>query len=375
MNKKNKAYILQASLFIITVITTTLSGAELMYAGSFVFGENRLGFDDFLHGFYYTIPFLGFLTVHEFGHYITARIYRIKVTLPYYIPFWFGFLGMPSFGSMGALIRITGLIRSRKEFFDIGIAGPLAGFVIAIGALYYGFTHLPPAEHIFLIHPEYQTYGLNYAAHVYNDTIGGFAIGKSLIFIFFERFVASDPALVPNVHEVIHYPWIFAGYLALLFTSLNLLPIGQLDGGHILYGLVGARKHRIISASLFVTFIFYAGTGLVTPNDPIDDLLIYLPLYALYLYYAFYSITNDKKNRLLLAVSVLAAQFVLAFLFPTLEGYPGWLFFAFIVGRALGVYHPPAIHDQPLDLKRKILGWLTLIIFIICFSPQPFITE
>lgn len=370
MLKKNKTYILQAFLFLTTIITTTLSGAELSLNGSFLYGDNRFGLDEFFQGFHYTIPFLGFLTVHEFGHYITARIYQIKVSLPYYIPFWFGPLG-PSFGSMGAVIKIQGLIKSRKEFFDIGIAGPLAGFVIALISLYYGFTHLPPPEHIFSIHPEYEQYGLNYAAHVYQDSSGGLSIGKSIIYIFFEKYV-GDPSRIPNVHEVIHYPYIFAGYLALLFTALNLLPIGQLDGGHILYGLLGGKRHRMISTALFVAFIYYAGTGLFSPDDPVDYLVRWMPLYLLYLYFAFYSLSSQVINRLMLAVIVMATQFMIASFFPELKGYIGWLLFGFLIGRVLGVFHPPALHDQPLDTKRKILGWLAFIIFIICFSPQPF---
>ncbi|CAN5159407.1 site-2 protease family protein [soil metagenome] len=373
--KLRKRLILQAFLFIVTILTTTLAGAELIYAKSLFYGENRLDFQDFLGGFTYSFPFLLFLTVHEFGHYITSRLYDIRVTFPYYIPFWFGFIGMPSFGSMGAIIKIEGAIQTRKQFFDIGIAGPLAGFVIALGVLWYGFTHLPPPEHIFEIHPEYQQWGLDYPDHAYGEDAPTFAVGSNLLFNFFATYVATDPSLVPHPQEIIHYPWIFAGFLALLFTSLNLIPIGQLDGGHILYGLIGSEKHRIISASLFVIFIFYAGLGIVTPFDSTEDLLWGIPLYLAFLYYAFYNVHKTVNDRMLLAVSVFAAQFVLAWLFPGITGYSGWLLFAFLIGRVLGVYHPPAMYDDELNLKRKMLGWLTLLIFILSFSPQPFILD
>ena len=101
--------------------------------------------------------------------------------------------------------------------------------------LFYGFTHLPEPEYIFQIHPEYEQYGLRYADYVYEnqqESIIDITIGKNLLFLFFENFVA-DPARVPNPHEIMHYPFIFAGFLSLVFTFLNLLPIGQLDGGHV----------------------------------------------------------------------------------------------------------------------------------------------
>ena len=109
----------------------------------------------------------------SFGHYITARIYRVKVTLPFYIPLWLGIIS--TIGTMGAFIQIKQPLVSRKQFFDIGIAGPLAGFVVAIGVLWYGFTHLPSPEYVFEIHPEYKTeypiefekYGYNYAEYAY----------------------------------------------------------------------------------------------------------------------------------------------------------------------------------------------------------------
>ena len=165
-NMKYKTEIIQALLFITTLITTTLAGAEAMSAKFFLLVDKpyKLNFpDDFWQGFHFSIPFLTILTCHEFGHYFTARYYKIKTSLPYFIPLWASVLTSLSIGTMGAVIRMTGRTRSRKEFFDIGIAGPLAGFVVSLGVLYYGFTHLPPLEYIFKIHPDYQKYGANYA--------------------------------------------------------------------------------------------------------------------------------------------------------------------------------------------------------------------
>ena len=171
--------------------------------------------------------------------------HRIKTTLPFYIPL----PPLPFFlGTLGALIRIKDSVRSKQQHFDIGIAGPLAGFIAALGILWYGFSHLPPPEYIFQFHPEYEQYGLDYAQFVYRPELmaegtADVIVGKNLLFLFFEKFV-GDPARIPNVHEIMHYPLLFAGFLSLVFTSVNLLPIGQLDGGHVLYGLIGYERDR-----------------------------------------------------------------------------------------------------------------------------------
>lgn len=373
MKLAKKQILIHIGLFLITLTTTTLAGAEWQFNRFLGLEERPLTWEYFWKGLYFSAPFLGILTVHEFGHYFTAKWHKVKVTLPYYLPFWFGFLFLPSIGTMGAFIRIKELVNSRVKYFDIGIAGPLAGFVIALGVLFYGFTHLPPPEYIFEIHPEYVEHGLDYADKVYQDDTLSFKVGNNLIFSFFENYVAADAARVPNHYELIHYPWLFAGYLALFFTALNLIPIGQLDGGHVLYGLFGSRWHKRISVSLFVIFVTYAGLGVVSPYAQPDDLLIELPLYGFFLYLLFSRLTPSGTTNLMIAMLVLSVQFIWAYLMPGVEGYQGWLIFAFLLGRFLGVHHPTVYFDEPLDFKRKVLGWITLLIFILCFSPAPFI--
>jgi membrane-associated protease RseP (regulator of RpoE activity) len=360
-------------LFIITLITTTISGAEWMYGKPLMYFEPGLTLSETLSGVYFSIPFLSILTIHEFGHYLTARYYNVKVTLPYYIPLWLGFVFMPfTIGTMGAFIRIKEPIKSRKEYFDIGIAGPLAGFFAALVVLYIGFTHLPPADYVYQIHPEYLEYGSDYADHVYNDP-GAFYLGKNLTFLFFEKFVAPDVSLIPNPYEIIHYPWLFAGFLALFFTAMNLLPIGQLDGGHVLFGLFGWKNHKKISVVMFMIFLFYAGLGLVTPYDSLDTLLYTAPFYLGFLFFTMSRMRVSIRTKLTLSVSIFASQFLTVYFFPGIKGYLGWLVFAFLIGRFLGVYHPPALYNQPLSTERKILGWIALIVFVISFSPRPFV--
>jgi membrane-associated protease RseP (regulator of RpoE activity) len=370
MNPKIKAFLIHSSLFIVTFITATFAGAEWTY-GKSVWSPDY-SWQDFYSGLPYSICFLSILTAHEFGHYFTAVYNRVRTSLPYYIP-------LPPFpmmfGTLGAIIRIRQHISSTKQHFDIGIAGPLAGFVFAIGFLWYGFTHLPPPEYIFLIHPEYEQYGLDYANYVYQPGFlpaGSFDIylGKNLLYWFFERFV-GDPALIPNVHEIIHYPYLFAGFLSLVFTSINLLPIGQLDGGHVLYGLVGYEWHRKIASVIFIGFLFYAGLGFVHPADGMDVLIYKIPLFIGFLYFSLRGLRLNNRDTWMYALALFAIQYGIVSVFPHVRGYSGWLLFAFLIGRFVGIQHPPSEIEEELSPMRKVLGWLALIIFIITFTPNP----
>lgn len=424
---QKQTYALHLLLFCLTLVTTTVAGTEWTFGKLFFVGREGFSWTgtitwaEFAAGLYFSLPFLGVLTVHEFGHYFTAKHYRTNVTLPYYIPLWFGITA--SIGTMGAFIRIKSRIISRQQFFDIGIAGPLAGFVVAIPLLIYAFTHLPQPEYIYNIHPEYRQFGLNYAEYVYQDGFGSLALGKNLLFMFFEKFVA-DPALVPNQYEMMHYPLLFAGYLALFFTALNLLPIGQLDGGHVLYGLLGYKRFNRLSPIFFSLFILYAGLGVISPyREPVwaEELLVFFapftywafikllkdrrmglaatmgmlllqysfaemlpeleayfwmwPFYLLYLVFVLEPATPKLKYSLYLAGVILAAQMLISTFFPDADGYSGWLVFGLLLSRVMGIFHPSCPIEAPLTPARKALGVLAFIIFLICFSPSPFIVE
>ncbi len=383
MNSSLRTYLIHSGLFLLTLITTTLSGAEWMYGGIFlpIEGVHPLGWPEFWQGLNFSLPFLLVLTVHEFGHYFVAKANYVRVTLPFYIPIWFGGLSQ-GIGTMGAFIRIKDVIRSRTKFFDIGIAGPLAGFVVALGLLWYGFTHLPPADYIFTIHPEYKKWGLRYGEFAYlNQPPGGMTIsfGDNLLFWFFKTYVA-DPARLPHPFEMIHYPYLLAGFLSLFFTALNLLPIGQLDGGHVLYGLIGKRWFGRVAPVLYGAFLFYAGLGMYRPEEfaiANDELfgqkLFGLLLYVGFLYICLFRITENRLTTLLLALSITVGQLVVVWWQPGWDGYSGFLVFAFILGRFLGVAHPDTEFDEPLTTSRQVLGWIALLVFILCASPKPFI--
>jgi membrane-associated protease RseP (regulator of RpoE activity) len=203
---------------------------------------------------------------------------------------------------------------------------------------------------------------------------GQIELGTNLLFEFFKHFLINDPANLPPNSELMHYPWILAGYLALFFTALNLMPIGQLDGGHVLYGLLGSKRHRGISRIIFVVFIGYAGLGLFSIQDSYENLLLYGTLYLFFLYVTLERSFESRLTALVMAAAIFTTQFVLKTVFPTVEGYQGWLLFGFIIGRFLGTAHPKALDEQtPLSPFRQFLGWLALLIFLLCFSPTPFV--
>jgi membrane-associated protease RseP (regulator of RpoE activity) len=379
MRKEHRTILIQVVLFITTFITTTMAGAEWVYGKSILTERDarivlNTGYtwSDFLSGLEFSVPFLLFLTVHEFGHYFTARAHKIRATLPFYLPFPPMF--PPSIGTFGAVIRIKDKVRTNLEHFDIGFSGPLAGFIIGFATLWYGYANLPPAEYVFQFHPEYEQYGLNYADHVYKPDSTrmsvDYRLGSSLLVKFFETVVA-DPARLPNPHEMVHYPLLVAGFLALFFTCLNLLPIGQLDGGHVIYGLFGWKKHKIIASVFFLLLVSYSGLGLVSPTDGADTLMWSVPIMVAYYYLCFGGFKLATQDQLMYALLMFAAQFLIAWGFPGVKGSPIYLLFGFIVGRFVGIGHPPSEIEQPLDTKRTIVGWITLIIFIICFSPNP----
>jgi membrane-associated protease RseP (regulator of RpoE activity) len=224
---------------------------------------------------------MAILGVHEFGHYFVSSRRHIRVTLPYFIP-------APSIlGTFGAFIKMKSPVPDKRTLLDIGVAGPLAGFAVALPALIAGLqlSQLAPATKV---------EGLN--------------LGSSLLLnLLSHLFVGPIP---PNYDLILH-PVAFAGWIGTLVTALNLLPLGQLDGGHVAYALLGKKQH------LVARLVFFA-------------------------------------------------LLLMGFL------WQGWLFWA-LLSLLLGIRHPALLDDwSPLDSRRKALGLFAFLIFILCFIPVPF---
>jgi len=357
-------YALHLGLFLLTVATTVVAGLGLMRG---TLGDDWVPLDLFTlpaaerwvqvrWALAYALPFLGVLGVHEFGHYFTARRNRVSTTLPFFLPMPLGI------GTFGAVIRIKERISSRREFFDIGIAGPLAGLAVAVPLLAYAFATLPDPVDYLLV----QTRWLR---HYPAPT---FTLAHPLLYQLLERLFA-DPHRLPPPNQLFHYPLLMAGELSLFFTALNLLPIGQLDGGHLLYGLLGPRRAGRLSAVLFVAFIFYAGLGLFSVRSGATWWLYGVVPYAAYLALVFWRLLPRPWMGLAVGAAVWAGQVAITSLWPGTLGQPGWLLFGLLLGRVSGIYHPVAPDDRPLSAGRQALGWLTVGLFILCFSPSPFV--
>jgi membrane-associated protease RseP (regulator of RpoE activity) len=306
---KWREYLLHGVLLALTFVTTTLAGVQWL-------NRDPVELAYFPAGLTYAALILLMLCSHEMGHYIAARLHGVSATLPYFIPFpsiW----GLVPFGTLGAVIRLKSEVPSRKALFDIGAAGPIAGFIVSLGILIIGFRTLPPIEFLYQIHPEY--------AHLSSIPESGLTFGRSLLYAGIENIVAPAGAFIPPMNEIYHYPFLCVGWFGLLVTAMNLLPIGQLDGGHISFALFGLFYHRIAQATLVCLVIL--GT------------LGFLPLFGI------------------------SVPF----------GWTGWLMWALMLILFMrGRFHRPPVHDDtPLDAMRTFLGWFCIAIFIFSFSIVP----
>lgn len=299
-------FVINIILFILTFFTTTAAGVAWL-------NQDPYDLKNFTHGLNFSILILAVLTCHEFGHFFAAMIHKVKTTLPFYIPFPLVF---PSFGTLGAVIRMQSPARTRKALFDIGIAGPVSGFIITIAILIWGYTHLPSIEYLYRIHPDYRTMGV---------PVAGFQFGPNLLYWGLGKLLVPPDMFVPPMSEMYHYPFLCVGWFGLFITALNLIPVGQLDGGHITYALF-AEKHTIIARIFFgITFTM----GLV-------GLLQFFGIS----WFANYGLFN-------------------------------WLIWSLLIFFVIKIQHPPLFDPEPLDLKRKMWGLFALFMFIGSFTPVP----
>lgn len=284
---------LHALLLLATFVATTLVGAD-MYAGYITdFRTRPVRLDAvgaLVGGLWYSVPALLILGSHEMGHYFACRYYGINASLPYFIPAPL----LSLFGTLGAVIRIRQPLRTKKMLFDVGVAGPIAGFVVLVPALIGGIAwsrviRQPPL------------FGA-----------GGVELGEPVLFQLVGRWFLGE---IPEGYILNAHPMAFAAIFGLLATALNLLPIGQLDGGHLAYANLG-RRARWVTVGTLVT---------------------------------------------MLALGALVAYSWLV-----------WCLLMLLLLRVTGWEHPPIPdEDAPLGRSRVLVTIAAVIIFALCFTPVP----
>lgn len=309
-------YWLPPLTFVITFITALIAGTEWIRGYGQPFDVLELS-----SGLPYAVSILLMLGAHEFGHYFAAMYHKVKSSLPYFIPFP-PIPGLINFGTLGAVIRTKVPIPSLKVLFDIGIAGPIAGFIVSVALLVYGFTHLPGQDYILAIHPDY--FSPDYGKGALSLTFGDTPLFAAL------RWLLTSPGdFVPPMSEVYHYPYLCVGWFGLFVTAMNLIPVGQLDGGHVIYALFGREAHYRIASISMLVLIFMGVLGFVSVLIGIDLIV----------------------------------------------GWSGWLFWALMLYFVVKVKHPPVRDETPISPGRRILGYIAIIVFMLSFSPTPFMID
>ena len=381
-------YWLHVLLFVLTLATTVFAGAEMasryvayMAAPTlFHIGPVPISVPFLLDGLRFGGSLLLFLTVHEFGHYFAARLHGVAVSLPYYIPFPFN-----GIGTFGAVIRIREQVPSMRKLFDIGAAGPLAGFVVAFVVLLVGLLTLPDFGYLDTLpgHEALKAWvGENGSfpdAPLAGDQSGEIltlTIGTTPLYWLMSQFFSE----VPPMWEMYHYPILFAGWLGLFFTALNLLPVGQLDGGHILYALVGPSRHRLIARSFVLLLLWSGGIGFIDEIGPFMESMSmpageasWLALTTIFFLYSL-RIFEGRYRQIVPAVLGLAVATAVGLRIPFIVevfGYSGWLVWCLLIILLIRVEHPPVVVMEELTPRRKALAVLSLLIFALCFSFKP----
>ncbi len=328
-------YWLNALLFLLTIMSTIM-------AGTLWSGKDYTDINNWAMGFTYSALIIIFLASHEFGHYFAAKYHKVKATLPFFIPM--PFVEFNFFGTFGAVIKTRTPINTKKSLFDIGVAGPLAGFIVSVTFLIYGLATLPGIEYIYNIHPNYLT------DHGGKIPETGLFFGDTLLFHILVDLFKNPDGFLPPMNEIYHYPFLNVGWFGLFVTTLNLLPFGQLDGGHICYAMFGKNQAKIAKYSWW--FIIFIGFGailqLITELLQID-----------YPNDLFQFFKDNLLPVLLWLKSIVPVYF---------SGWGGWLFWALIARFFIKIKHPPIGDSSELDSTRKLIGWIALAILLLSFS-------
>ncbi len=380
-------YLLHVGLFVVTLLSTALTGAILFIGRSEAWAAGGAIFN--LGGLPVTTTFLAdafvfggaliaFLTVHEFGHYIAARVHQVKTSLPYFIP-----APLIGIGTLGAVISIRQPIPNRIKLFDIGASGPLAGFVMVLILLSWAMVTLPSAEYMFGVGGHDSLLEFIRTTGRFPDTpISDAPPGGRLTLGATPLYWALSQAFpnVPPLYEMYHYPLLFAAWLGLFFTALNLMPVGQLDGGHIVYALFGPRWHARISRAFVFLMLssMTVGGALALPsmlmeiagNDFWARIVTWFVLGAL-LALCTRRAFGEQWWQITIIILVLASFAAAVPAALDWFGYFGWFPWCLLLVFVIKVDHPPVPVSLPLTPKRRLIGYLTLAIFVLSFSIKP----
>jgi membrane-associated protease RseP (regulator of RpoE activity) len=284
-------------LFVLTVISTTLAGVNFYVSYASELGNVAVDaswLSLILHGTLYSFGVVAILGAHEFGHYFACRYYGVDASLPYFIPFWLP-VNVPLPGTLGAVIRIRQPIASKRQFFDIGIAGPIAGFLVLLPLLVIGVS-------------------LSKVVTLPANFLGS-EFGEPLLFHLVSRLFHGT---IEPGHAINYHPFAWAAWFGLLATALNLCPVSQLDGGHISYAVFGRISSTItlIVTACMIALTIYSGAYLLWTA------LVVVMLYVMGRHHPRTSDENEPLDtgRLCLAAFA-AAILVLSFTpVPLIEG-------------------------------------------------------
>ncbi len=296
---------LHSLLFFATCATT-------FFVGGLSSGDPQVFFSP-ASGVMYSTAIMGILLVHEMGHFTASRLHRVDASLPYFIPF-----PLPPIGTFGAFIRMRKPPRTRGSMLDIGYAGPLAGLAVTVVV---GFVGLRLSEVVPLSQLPKES----------------FMEGNSLLYLALKKL--AHPEMGPG-EDVFLHPVAWAGWLGIIVTSLNLIPAGQLDGGHVLYGLLGPKVHSRVAKVVHALVFIMGLIGLVCLLA-----LQYGP-----------SVAGLRESGFLDIVQRGSGMFF-------------WLVWAILL-KYVGGEHPP-VEDPgvPLSTGRKVAGFATLAVFVVTFTP------
>jgi membrane-associated protease RseP (regulator of RpoE activity) len=244
---------LHALLFVLTFATTTLTGIGhyMAFRSDFLPSPSTLSARLIWTGLYYSVTILAILGCHELGHYFACRYYDVDASLPFFLP-----VPTPLTGTLGAFIRIREPIPAKRMLFDIGIAGPLAGFAVAVPALLLGMS----LSHVTKLPPNFS----------------GFELGEPLLFKLVSWLTWGS---IPDGYSLNLHPIAFAAWFGLLATALNLFPVGQLDGGHICYAVFGRRSTyvTIVMVMVAVALSFVSASWIVWTGLMVVMLFVFGP--------------------------------------------------------------------------------------------------